>query len=124
MGTQDCHHMYVLADPRLFNLSTRGVTPRQRRLTSLMVIGRRRAVEAATAESGTGQDNYCLAVDPPTSAAADPPGSVGARIRCIGTRRHGAGCSLTSPTGTPRSAVYRFEPGLRLLKLGCVSGGV
>ena len=102
MGTQDCHRMYVLADPRLFNLSTRGVTPRRGRLTSLMVIGRRRAVEAATAESGTAQDNYCVAVDPPTSAAADPPGSVGARIRCIGTRRHGAGCSLTSPTGTPR----------------------
>ena len=32
--------MYVLADPRLFNLSTRGVTSRRGRLTSLMVIGR------------------------------------------------------------------------------------
>ena len=40
MGTQDCHRMYVLADPRLFNLSTRGVTSRRGRLTSLMVIGR------------------------------------------------------------------------------------
>ena len=69
--------MYVLADPRLFNLSTRGVTPRQGRLTSLMVIGRRRAVEAATAESGTGQDNYCLAVDPPTSAGGGPAGLSG-----------------------------------------------
>ena len=25
MGTQDCHRMYVLADPRLFNLSTLGL---------------------------------------------------------------------------------------------------
>ena len=40
MGTQDCHRMYVLADPCLFNLSTRGVTSRRGRLTSLMVIGR------------------------------------------------------------------------------------